>query len=64
MLKRYITCEGRYSTVFLFHLFFLLHLLGIKRMSPPYYFLRELNKIAMKIKENPKTPPHGICHRD
>jgi hypothetical protein len=63
MLKRFITCEGRYSTVFLFHLRFLLHLAGIKRMNLPYYFLRDLNKMAMKVQENPKTPPHEIYHR-
>jgi hypothetical protein len=31
-------------------------------MNLPYYFLRDLNKMAMKIQENPKTPPHGIYH--
>jgi hypothetical protein len=63
MLKRYIACEGCYSTMFLFHLCFLLHLSGIKRMSLPYYFLRYLNSMAMKIQENPNTPPHGIYHQ-
>lgn len=63
MLKRFITCEGRYSTIFLFHLRFLLHLAGIKRMNLPYYFLRDLNKMAMKVQANPKTPPHGIYHQ-
>jgi len=29
----------------------------------PYYFLRELNKMAMKIQTNPKTPLHGIYHQ-
>jgi hypothetical protein len=32
-------------------------------MSLPYYFLRDINKMAMKIKANPKTPPHGIYHQ-
>jgi hypothetical protein len=32
-------------------------------MSLPYYFLRDLNKMAMKIQAKPKTPPHGIYHR-
>jgi hypothetical protein len=63
MLKRFITCEGCYSIVFLFHLRFLLHLDGIKRMNLPYYFLRDLNKMAMRVQENPNTPPHGIFHQ-
>jgi hypothetical protein len=32
-------------------------------MNLPYYFLRDLNKMAMKVQENPKTPPHGIYHQ-
>jgi hypothetical protein len=63
MLKRSITCEGRYSMVFLFHLRFMLHLAGIKRMNLPYYFLRDLNKMAIKVQENAKTPPHRIYHQ-
>jgi hypothetical protein len=63
MLKRYITCEGWYSIVFMFQLRFLLHLSGIKRMSFPYYFVRDLNKMAMKIQANPKTPSHGIYNQ-
>jgi hypothetical protein len=54
MLKRFITCEGRYSIVFLFHLRFLLHLAGIKRMNLPYYFLRDLNKMAMRVQATPR----------
>jgi hypothetical protein len=32
-------------------------------MNLPYYFLRDLNKMAMKVQANPKTPPHGIYHQ-
>jgi len=32
-------------------------------MSLPYYFLRDLNKMAMKIQANPKTTPHSIYHQ-
>jgi hypothetical protein len=63
MLKRFITCEGRYSIVFLFHLQFLLHLPGIKRMNLPYYILRVLNKMAMRVQGNPNAPSHIIFHQ-
>jgi len=36
---------------------------GIKRMNLPYYFLRDLNNMAIKVQEKPKTPLHGIYHR-
>jgi hypothetical protein len=32
-------------------------------MCLPYCFLRYLNKMAMEIQANPKTPPHGIYHQ-
>jgi hypothetical protein len=64
MLKRFISCEGHYSIIFLFHLGFLLHLEGIKRMDLPYYFLWDLKQMAMKFQTNPKTPSHKIYHQD
>jgi hypothetical protein len=63
ILKRFITCEGRYYIVFLFHLRFFLHLSGIKRLNLPYYLLHDLKNMAMRVQENPKTPPHGIFHQ-
>jgi hypothetical protein len=32
-------------------------------MNLPYYFLWDLNKMAMRVQANPKTPPHGIFHQ-
>lgn len=32
-------------------------------MNLPYYFLRDLNKMAMRVQANPKTPPHRIFHQ-
>jgi hypothetical protein len=32
-------------------------------MNLPYYFLQDLNNMAMRVQENPKTPPHGIFHQ-
>jgi hypothetical protein len=32
-------------------------------MNLPYYFLRYLNKMAMRVQTNPKTPPHEIFHQ-
>jgi hypothetical protein len=31
-------------------------------MNLPYFFLRDINNMAMKVQENPKTP-HGIYHQ-
>jgi hypothetical protein len=32
-------------------------------MNLPYYFLRDLNKMDMKVQANPQTPPHIIYHQ-
>jgi hypothetical protein len=63
MFKRLITCEGCYCIVFLFHLRFMLHLAGIKRTILPFYFLRDLNKMDMRVQVNPKNPPHKSFHQ-
>jgi hypothetical protein len=31
-------------------------------MNLPYYLLRDLSKMAMKVQSNTKTPPNGIYH--
>jgi hypothetical protein len=49
MLKRFITYEGRYFVLFLFHLQSMFHLVEIKRIDLPCYFLRDLNNMAMKV---------------
>jgi hypothetical protein len=62
ILKIFITCEGRYSILFIFHLQFLLHLTRIKRMNLPYYFSGDLKKMDMTVQANPKIHPHRIYH--
>jgi hypothetical protein len=48
MIQRHFIGDGKYSRFYLYHLRFLLHLIG-KRMNVPYYFLRILSKMARKI---------------
>ena len=50
VVQRYITCEGRFATVFKYHLRFLLHLNGESRLNLPYYLLKSLEKMVTRVK--------------
>jgi hypothetical protein len=51
ILKQFITCEGRYGFVFLFHLRFLMVFMGFE-LSMPHYLHRSLFKMAKKYKQS------------
>jgi len=42
LIKKYITCEGRYSHVSMFHMKFLLHITEDTRMNLPFFILKSL----------------------
>ena len=50
LIHKYITCEGRFSLIFLYHLRLLSHLVDDQKLSLPYYFHKSLVKMAMKWK--------------
>jgi hypothetical protein len=49
ILKQFVTCEGRYGFVFLFHLRLLMVFMGFE-LSLPHYLHRSLFKMAKKYK--------------
>jgi hypothetical protein len=51
VLKQFITCEGRYGFVFLFHLRLLMVFMGFE-LSMPHYLHRSLFKMAKKYKRS------------
>jgi hypothetical protein len=51
ILKQFVTCEGRYGFVFLFHLCFLMVFMGFE-LSLPHYLHRSLFKMAKKYKKS------------
>jgi hypothetical protein len=51
ILKQFVTCEGRYGFVFLFHLRLLMVFMGFE-LSLPYYLHRSLFKMARKYKKS------------
>jgi hypothetical protein len=51
IVKQFVTCEGRYGFVFLFHLRLLMVFMGFE-ISMPYYLHRSLFKMAKKYKRS------------
>jgi hypothetical protein len=51
ILKQFITCEGRYGFVFLFHLRLLMVFMGFE-LNMPYYLHRSIFKMAKRYKRN------------
>jgi hypothetical protein len=51
IVKQFVTCEGRYGFVFLFHLHLLMVFMGFE-LSMPHYLHRSLFKMAKKYKRS------------
>jgi hypothetical protein len=51
ILKQFITCEGRYGFVFLFHLCLLMVFMGFE-LNMPHYLHRSIFKMAKRYKRN------------
>jgi hypothetical protein len=51
IIKQFVTCEGRYGFVFLFHLRLLMVFMGFE-ISMPHYLHRSLFKMAKKYKRS------------
>ena len=46
LIQKYVTCEGRYSLIFLYHIRILMHLGNEKPMNMPYFLLQSLKKMS------------------
>jgi hypothetical protein len=49
MVKQFVTCEGQYGLVFLYHLRLLMNFMGYP-LNMPFYFLCSLYKMAKRLK--------------
>jgi hypothetical protein len=66
VIKQFITCEGRYGLVLLFHIRLLMIFQGFK-LNLPFYFLKSLRKMSkfyQRQNPNPKSSlfHHGLIH--
>ena len=49
ILKQFLTNEGRYGLVFLYHIQLIMHFIGFQ-LNVPYYLLRSLYKMSKRYK--------------
>jgi hypothetical protein len=49
ILRQFVTCEGRFGLVFLYHIRFLMNFIGFQ-LNMPYYLLRSMYKMAKRYK--------------
>jgi hypothetical protein len=62
VLRKFVTCEGRYGLVFLYHIRLLMHFIGFQ-LNIPFYLLSSLYKMAKRYKRqslNSSLFHHGL----
>lgn len=62
MLQGYVSCEGRFATIFVYHMRFLVHTVGISKLNLPFYLLKILSKMATRVRNHPSHTSHNVFH--
>jgi hypothetical protein len=62
MIHAYITCEGRYGRIMLYHFRLLLHFTGKQPLNMPFYLLNILTKMASKVQAKPQKDSNSLFH--
>jgi hypothetical protein len=58
----YITCEGRYNRVMIYHFKLINHLTGRNPLNLPYFLHRSLSKMAHQVKAKPNQVAGRLSH--
>jgi hypothetical protein len=62
IIQRYFTCEGRFNTLYQYHIRLLLHFTGKVEMNIPYYLLRSIGKMSDMIQSKSKDVDTSLFH--
>jgi hypothetical protein len=63
IIHRYITCEGIFSLVHLYHIRLLIHVNGDYPLNLPYFLLKILSKMSKRIQSHPATTKNSLFHQ-
>ena len=63
VIQHCITCEGWYTLTNLYHMIFLVHIVGIKKSNVPYFMIKSLTKMSTIFGKNLDYPAHYVFHR-
>lgn len=62
ILQKFVTCEGRYSIVYLYHITLLLHIKKQCIISLPYFLLQSLTKMSKTIQKQKGNEDKSLYH--
>jgi hypothetical protein len=62
IIQRYFTCEGRFNTLYRYHIRLLLHFTGKVEMIIPFYLLRSIGKMSDRVQSKSKAVDTIIFH--
>jgi hypothetical protein len=62
IIHRYFTCEGRFNTLYQYHIRLMLHFTGKIEMTIPYYLLRSIGKMSERVQSKSKAVDTSIFH--
>ena len=62
IIQRHFTCEGRFNTLYQYHIRLLLHFIGKVELNVPYYLLRTIGKMPDRIQAKSKDVDSSLFH--
>jgi hypothetical protein len=63
VIHRYITCEGRFSLVYIYHIRILIHLNGDYPLNLPYFLLKSLTKMSKRVQPLSTNAKRSLFHQ-
>jgi hypothetical protein len=63
IIHRYITCEGRFSLVYIYHIRILMHLNGDYPLNLPYFLLKSLTKMSKRVQSLSTNAKSSLFHQ-
>lgn len=64
LIKIYLTCERRYTVVFLYHMRFLFHIARMKTLNLPFFLLKILTRMSERVLTHVDVSEYSLYHQD
>ena len=62
VIQKFLTCEGRFGTMFFYHSWLLMHFIDGNEINFPYFLLCSLIKLASSIQIESKSIDNSLYH--
>ena len=64
IIQKFITCEGRFGSMYMYHIRLLMNFLEIQTMNLPYFLLSSLKKMSTTVQKNLTDIEPHLYHHD